>query len=198
MSEEFIFDTAVIYPRDPSATPKRIEEYKEYYKIKYQICKHFNPKVIAEIGVRAGYSAWTFLQACPDAKYVGIDANNGTHGGQGGADGSFSGWAKKLLKEYDCEFIEADTRRLSSLEIPYKVDFFHVDGDHTRAGVKNDLDLAYATLSDKGAILVDDITYLDSVRTGVTEWLNRMEGKVNTQEFESMRGEMLIWKIKED
>ena len=193
MSEEFVFDTSIIYPNDPSANPERIEQYKEYYAVKYYICKHINPKVIVDIGVRAGYSGWTFLQACPDAKYIGIDDNSGTHGGQGGEDGSFARWAEQLLKDYDCEFIWKDTRRMIPEDIPYKVDLFYVDGDHTRAGVKNDLSLAYTVLSAKGFILVDDIIYLESVHTGVTEWLKRMDGRVETQELPSLRGEMLIW-----
>ena len=69
MKSEFKFDENIICPEDPTATKERIQQYKEYYKIKYELCKKQNPKIIVEIGVRAGYSAWTFLQACPKAKY---------------------------------------------------------------------------------------------------------------------------------
>ena len=194
MKSEFKFNTGIIYPKDPSATPERIEQYKEYYKVKYNICKEQNPKRIAEIGVRAGYSAWTFLQACPHAKYIGIDANNGTHGGQGGQDGSFFEWTKSILSAYDVDLIEMNTQYVNNLDIT-DIDFFHVDGDHTTVGVQHDLDLALQSLSVNGLILVDDITYLESVNRGVYNWINQNDEKIISEFVPSLRGEMLIRRI---
>ncbi|MGD2072093.1 MAG: class I SAM-dependent methyltransferase [Candidatus Thorarchaeota archaeon] len=191
MKNKFNFSESIIYPKDPTANPKRMRQYKEYYKIKYDICKKQNPKCIVEIGVRAGYSAWTFLQACPKARYIGIDANNGTHGGQGGKDGRYFKWAKKILFNYDCKFIEMDTQKIDDLKIT-NVDLFHVDGDHTSAGVYHDLDLAFKAISKTGLILVDDITYLQSVKNGVNSWIHKMTGKITTEFISSLRGEMLI------
>jgi len=193
MKSEFKFDESIICPNDPTATPTRIAEYKDYYKIKYSICKEQNPKHIVEIGVRAGYSAWTFLQACPRAKYIGFDANNGTHGGQGGQDGSFFEWAKKILSGYNFELIELDTQRINNLNIG-NVDFFHVDGDHSIRGVQHDLDLAIETLNDSGIILVDDITYINTVRTGVQNWLSQHSTTTVSKFVPSLRGEMIIRK----
>lgn len=189
----FKFDESIIYPKDPTASKKRVNQYKNYYSVKYEICKQQKPSLIVEIGVRAGYSAWTFLQACPKAKYIGIDANNGTHGGQGGKDGSFFRWAKRILSNYDVELIEMDSQKVSKLNIK-NVDFFHVDGDHSVEGVMHDLDLAYNCLSDNGMILVDDITYLPEVKKGVNLWLIKMGDKVKSQFVESLRGEMVIRK----
>lgn len=191
MKSEFKFDENIICPGDPTATPGRIEEYKEYYKVKYEICKKQSPIRIAEIGVRAGYSAWTFLQACPEATYIGIDANNGTHGGQGGQDGSFFEWTAHILTEYDVELIEMDTQWTDDLGIT-DIDFFHVDGDHTTKGVQNDLSLAFESINDTGLILVDDITYLESVSIGVRAWIMRMGNEITTEFVPSLRGEMLI------
>lgn len=193
MKSEFIFDESIICPDDPTATPKRITEYKEYYKIKYEMCKKQNPKLIAEIGVRAGYSAWTFLQACPDAQYIGFDANNGTHGGAGGEDGKFFEWTKTILVGYDYDLIEMDTQKTRDLGM-HGVDFFHVDGDHTIEGVQHDLDLAFDTLSNDGLLVVDDITYLETVREGVGRWLKRMNFEAVSEFLPSLRGEMLIRK----
>lgn len=190
---DFIFDKKIICPQDYKSL-KRVEQYKEYYKIKYKLCKEQNPKVIAEIGVRAGYSAWTFLQACPDAKFIGFDANNGTHGGQGGEDGKYASWAAKLLKNYNVELIEFDTQTTYDLKIK-GVDFFHVDGDHSSEGVQHDLDLAFKAISDTGVIVVDDITYIDTVKDGVYKWLKKMTKLVTSEFVESLRGEMLIRKI---
>ena len=193
MQLEFKFDENIIYPKDPTATSTRIVEYKDYYKVKYEICKEQNPRRMAEIGVRAGYSAWTFLQACPNAKYIGIDANNGTHGGQGGQDGSFFKWAEKILDGYDVELIEMDTRSVKALEI-LDIDFFHVDGDHSTKGVYDDLSLAFETLTDNSMLLVDDITYIREVYLGVHEWLIDHGEKVKSEFRHSLRGEMLIWR----
>lgn len=189
----FNFDEKIICPGDPTATKERIEQYKNYYKIKYKLCKNQNPKVIAEIGVRAGYSAWIFLQACPEAKYIGFDANNGTHGGKGGEDGTFAIWAANILEDYDVELIELDTQKVNNLNIN-EIDFFHVDGDHTTNGVQHDLDLAFKSISDTGLIVVDDITYLPEVRNGVFIWISKMKNKIISEFVESLRGEMLIRK----
>lgn len=189
----FEFDESIVYPNDPSATKERIAQYKEYYPVKYNICKEQNPKVIAEIGVRAGYSAWTFLQACPDAEYIGLDANNGTHGGQGGQDGRYADWAAKILENYNTRLIQVDTQSVNRLDIK-NVDLFHVDGDHTSDGVRHDLDLAFRCISKGGLILVDDMSYIPEVRIGVNTWLDIMWRVVTSEFIPSLRGEMLIRK----
>ena len=189
----FEFSESIVFPNDPSATPERILQYKEYYPVKYGICKAQNPKVIAEIGVRAGYSAWTFLQACPKAEYIGLDANNGTHGGQGGQDGRYAEWAKGILENYNTRFIQVDTQSVDRLDVT-DVGLFHVDGDHTSLGVQHDLDLAFRCISDDGLILVDDITYIPEVRDGVNKWLDLMWRVAVSEFIPSLRGEMLIRK----
>ena len=189
--ETFKFDRKIIYPKDPTASEKRIQQYIGYYGIKYDICKKQNPKTIVEVGVRAGYSAWCFLQACPDAHYIGFDANNGTHGGQGGVDGRYFKWAKHILKDYSHELINLDTQKVQDLNLS-NIDFFHVDGDHTIEGVQHDLDLALKCISDTGLILIDDITYLDTVTQGVELWLSKNRDLVTNEFIPSLRGEMLI------
>ena len=190
----FKFDTSIICPEDPTATPQRIKQYSDYYKVKYDICCEQYPKLIVEIGVRAGYSAWAFLQAVPEAKYIGIDANNGKHGGAGGQDGKFMRWAEKILAEFDVEFIEMDTQKIDDLsDILHSVDLFHIDGDHSTKGVYHDLTIASKVLSDTGMIVVDDIDYIQGVKNGADQWL------VDNPDFyevyrESLRGEYLIKK----
>lgn len=191
--KKFIFDRKIIYPKDPTATEKRIQQYIGYYGVKYDICKKQNPKTIVEIGVRAGYSAWCFLQACPQASYIGFDANNGTHGGKGGQDGRYFNWAKKILGGYNAKFIELDTQKVDDLNLE-NIDFFHVDGDHTTEGVQHDLDLALKCISDTGLILVDDITYLDTVTKGVNLWIEKNKMFITNEFIPSLRGEMLIRK----
>ena len=190
----FEFDVGIICPDDITATKERIEQYKDYYKIKYDICKSKNPSVIAEIGVRAGYSAWSFLQACPDAKFFGFDANNGKHGGQGGESGVYFRWAENLLKEYNIELIEVDTQKIKDLPIDTEIDFFHVDGDHSVMGVVHDLNLAFSSIRKGGHILIDDMTFLDTVKEGGNIWLEANKDKIKYEFIESLRGECLVEK----
>ena len=190
----FKFDKSIISPRAPTATTKRIQEYKDYYKIKYDICKKQNPKKIAEIGIRCGYSAWAFLQACPQATYFGYDANNGTHGGKGGEDGSFYRWAAEILKDYSVIFHEVDTQLVSDLYLR-DIDFFHVDGDHSVKGVRHDLDLAFRAINDNGLILIDDYTYIQTVEDGVDGWILNNSKYIDVSFIPSLRGETLIRKI---
>jgi hypothetical protein len=192
----FIFDEKIICPEDPTATAERIAQYKEYYKIKYDILKENfpNAKNIGEIGVRAGYSAWTFLQACPEANFYAFDANNGTHGGQGGEDGKFEKWAKKILKNYNLKYFNIDTQKIDKLPVDIKFDFLHIDGDHTIEGVIHDLNLCFTYLSNDNLsfLLIDDYSYIDTVRIGVDRWLNNNRNKINYRFVHSLRGEIII------
>jgi len=185
----FIFDENIIYSKDPTATKSRISQYRDYYKVKYDICKEIKPRKMVEIGVRAGYSAWAFLQATPDAEYIGYDDNNGRYGGKGGEDGSFFEWARNILSKYNYKLIELNTQSIKDLGI-YDIDFFHIDGDHSKAGVMHDLDLAYNSVRIGGYILVDDVDHIDGVKRGVSEWVDNH--KVETRFIKSLRGECLI------
>lgn len=185
----------IICPSDPTATLQRVDDYHKIYQLKYDICKAKNPKRIAEIGVRAGYSAWTFLQACPNATYYGFDANNGTHGGAGGEDGSYWKWAESILSGYGdaITLSEIDTQKVDHL-ILSDIDLFHVDGDHTVQGVMHDLDLAVQAINDDGWILVDDIVYLEDVAKGATKWLFNNRDKFDSHFIMSLRGDIIIWR----
>lgn len=113
-------------------------EWVNYYKMKYAICKVINPKSILEIGVRYGYSGITFLNACPETVYIGIDNDSSTFGGSKGA----INWAKKITKPYKAKFIIEDTSNLK--EFPgYFYDFVHIDGQQDGNGTFNDLEKAF-------------------------------------------------------
>lgn len=188
----FEFKKENIHPQDKTIL-QQFKRMQPYYQVKHRITLRIAPKVIAEIGVRAGYSGWSFLNAAPDAKYYALDANNGTYGGRGVDTYDWWGYAQELLSDYNTVFKQVNTQKVDTLTsiIEEKVDLFHVDGDHSIKGVKHDLDLALEVLSSEGAILVDDITYIASVSTGVQEWLQEhpeLEGKF----IESLRGEMFI------
>jgi len=178
------FTKNVICPKDKKSL-RRFKQYQEYYGVKYNIAKKYAPSTILEIGVRAGYSAYSLLSACPDAKYIGIDAENGTHGGQ---NGPWMWWAKKILGDFNTEFVVADSQKLSEIDGSY--DFIHIDGDHTTGGVVHDLKICWPALNKGGVILVDDYDYINSVRKGVDVFASK--SCLEKKYIKSLRGEIVF------
>lgn len=191
------FDEGIICPWDSTADARRIAQYRDYYRVKHDIVAELQPKTIIEIGVRAGYSAFYFLQAAPTAKYYGFDANNGTHGGQGPKP--YCSWAEKILNEagYDAKvYWPFDTQKVAHL--PVQGDFYHVDGDHTTDGVKHDLDICFKFAPVGAHILVDDYDCIDTVRVGIDQWVDENRAHINCEYRKSLRGEMLITIVRLD
>lgn len=180
----FRFEMDVLSPYDKAVLPEDIIKYQKYYQRKYDICKKQNPKTIIEIGVRAGYSALSFLQACPEASFIGIDLEtwkDGVH---------FTNWARELLKDFDFEIWKMNTQHLTSIN-KENIDFFHIDGAHSTVGVMHDLDLCFEKLSSKGLILLDDMIMIN-VNRGIKEWIELHEEEINYEYVVSLTGEMLI------
>lgn len=188
------FNEGIICPWDKTADAKRIEQYRKYYKVKHDIVAELQPKTIIEIGVRAGYSAYYFLQACPAAQYYGFDADNGTHGGQRD-DKPYIPWAEKILSEagYSAKiYWPFDTQKAEFL--PQQGDFYHIDGDHTTKGVMHDLDICFEFAPSGAHILVDDYDYIDTVRVGMDKWIADHKSQLDWEYKKSLRGEILIRK----
>jgi len=182
----------VLCPTDPTAQ-KFTEWYPEYYGVKQAIVRECNPNVIVEIGVRAGYSAYSFLSACPDAIYLGFDAENGTHGGAGGP---FAPWAHKILKEAGFKYkIWAPFNTQEVLCLPVRGDFYHVDGDHTTDGCYHDIKMCFEDAMPGAYILIDDFDFLGDVRRAVNNFINEYSNASIPQYIKSKRGEMLIRKL---
>ena len=200
----FKFDGSIYYPKDKVFFGLGSQQFRQY-EVKYEICRQVAPKKIAEIGVRAGYSGWTFLQACPDAEYIGFDAVGGDrfeklkhwHGASFDPktkepDMEYAKWAISLFEPYNAKLICMDTQKVDSLEVE-GIDLFHVDGDHSFEGCHRDLDLASRTLSPGGCLLVDDYDYLKTVRRAVDTWIDANKEQIEqTKYFKSFRGEMLV------
>ena len=136
---------------------------KYYYEQKHKVVKKIKPKVMAEIGVRAGYSSYAFLSAAPNAKMYAMDINGNAHGG---VQGLFTDKAPEILKGFDVDFITVNSQAIDSL--PYDVDFIHIDGDHSYKGCMHDLNIS----KDHAEwILVDDYDFLRGVRNAVDEFV---------------------------
>ena len=190
---EYEFDRGIICPWDATADEKRIRQYVKYYKVKYDIVHFIRPQTIIEIGVRAGYSAWAFLRGCPEARYVGFDASNGTHGGRG--EKPYTPWAEKILSDIGATFKiydKFDTQKVD--ELPEVGDFYHIDGDHSRKGCLHDMNMCFAALETGGYMLIDDYDYVKSVTLAVDDWVAKNRERATISHIESLRGEVLICK----
>src|SRR4051794_5262627 len=104
-SSEYDF-RATANPQDPLR--HLFGEWLPYYRTKWAIARTLQPKRVLEIGVRYGYSALAFLDACPEAQYLGIDIDSDLYGGENGA----IAWARQATSEYNADFLVADSQQL--------------------------------------------------------------------------------------
>lgn len=149
-------------------SPSEVEGLRHQYAQMFSVAQKLQPKTILEIGVRAGYSAFTMLSAVPGAMYYGWDADRGDYGGSTG----YLDFAEQVLKPFPrvcLEQIDSQAERT----IP-PVDLAHIDGDHSYEGCYHDLELC-AT----GArhILVDDYEYIRPVQAATDHWLVKNAAK---------------------
>lgn len=196
---EFRFPREVVCPDDIKFQKNfdaQLEAFQPYYRMKFEICEWLEPRRIAEIGVRAGYSAWSFLQAVPNSEYFGFDLNQGTHGAAGGENGVYMKWARKILEGYRGTLTELDSQAVEDIGLT-DIDLFHVDGDHSYDATFHDLDLALKAVRPEGFILIDDTANksIPSVKQAVTDWLKEKMFDATWQEGSGI-GQCLI-RVKE-
>ena len=132
----------------------------------FELAGRLNPKRVCEIGVRAGYSAFTVLSANPDAHVLGIEANldhekEDAHGGQKG----FYRHALQILEPFDFELLLVNSHDIKLLP---RFDLIYVDGDHSFNGCLSDLELVEKSTDQ---ILVDDYESIAPVREACHEFL---------------------------
>lgn len=162
--------------REPDYTWKQEEKFRVGYAcLKWAVAKVLQPKTIREIGVGGGVAAMAFLDACPEATYVGVDS--GRLGVERGFDFSADVLAKihKHHPQANALIERIDSRQLAMYP---KVDLIHVDGGHAHDIAYHDVRLALGSGSEW--TLVDDAR--DNVvcsaafrafwdyRGGPTEW----------------------------
>lgn len=148
-------------PNDP--LKHLFEDWVSYYRLKWAIARVLQPKRILEIGVRFGYSAAAFLDACPGATYLGIDIDSEDFGGHKGA----IHWARRITREFSADYLIADSQQLD--EFPGGCyDLIHIDGQQDGAGSIRDLIKALA----KGRhILVDGYFWTRTNFLHISEFL---------------------------
>ena len=170
-------------------------EVWEYYRNKAQIAAEEPVAHITEIGVRFGYSAAAFLCAYPQAHYFGIDLINGGHGGVGGGTDTFPAvrlMLAKLFPEANVTLVHFDSRQLTSFP---PADLFHVDADHDTEPAYRDIEKAFNAALPGNRILVDDYTFLGSVKQACDRFRDRFTLVTDCVVRPSLRGDFLIRKL---
>ena len=148
------------------------KEWWEYYYCKYfyaeTVCK---AKHILEIGVRLGYSAYSFLSNKYCETYTGIDIQKPLDGGM---EFKTFDWVKeKVFSKFPnvkTELIEGNTQ--IDAWPSKKYDLIHIDGDHSTAGALHDCKEAWDILLPGGLMIVDDYTFIPEVTQAVEEFLH--------------------------
>jgi hypothetical protein len=168
------------HPADPH---RPTAEFRRHYQVKHDLAARLRPGRIAEIGVRAGYAAFAFLSARPDAGYLGVDADVPAHGGVPG----FFAHARTVLRGFDATLLHADSRRMGAL--PGRFDLVHVDGDHSYAGCLHDLGLAARAAEN---VLVDDYDSHPEVRQACRTFLAQHPDVTAEYIDDGLRGNLLL------
>jgi predicted O-methyltransferase YrrM len=134
-------------------------------QVKRELVARLKPRSICEIGVRAGYSAFALLTVVPEARFLGIDIGVKAHG----PAEPLREHALKLTEHFPhVTMMYDDSHTIDVLTPP--VDLFHIDGDHSRDGCYQDLELALRS----GArwALLDDVSHrsLKGVRVALDDF----------------------------
>src|SRR5215831_8031782 len=162
---------------EPDYELKMTDRYMHHYmRVKNGIARALQPLSICEIGVSSGVSALAFLDACPKARYVGID----NRFEEETRKVCLVDRAIELLKPYNAKVIIENSLMLGELpEGPF--DLVHVDGCHLKGAAMHDVTLAWRACSIGGWIVVDDacdnavaagtFEALFRLRPGTTHWM---------------------------
>ena len=174
----------------------RTEAIYGYEKGKYEISVRFRPSVIAEIGVRLGYSAHAFLSgAGENPSYFGYDVCGGGFGGTSIAGFDF---VDKMLKRnfpsLAPSLMKVDTQTISAFAIS-GVDLFHVNGNHSYDGALHDMRISWSTIKSGGVMLVDDYDFIMEVKMAVDQFIRERAADIQHHEYlKTYRGDVIIIK----
>jgi predicted O-methyltransferase YrrM len=153
----------------------------------HAVAQHLRPGRIGEIGVRLGYSLWSMARGAGSSAVAlrGWDAERYV--------GESNGYCLPRLRARfpDTQLAHTDTAAVSRLS-EGELDLFHVDGDHSEAGARHDLGLAWAATRSGGTILVDDYSFIAGVRSAVNGFCH--ERRLAYHYLPTFRGLALITK----
>ena len=167
------------------------------------IAHKYIPKKIFEIGVRFGATAISMLlglQAASETNgviYRGCDDESYDYDSSSKANRNFQSvvpWANaKCLKHNSFSGLPEEVKSLA----PF--DLIHIDGNHDKHGVLNDIGICWPILSNGGIIIFDDATH-PPIREAINEFLARYQTDASTlircQWWDNARGHCYLQKIQ--
>jgi predicted O-methyltransferase YrrM len=168
MSNEIEFLGDIVEHPDPYKDP--LLSSNNYYRHYYGLSRLIEPRVIAEIGVLYGYSAYSMIKGSGVAEQVYLIDNDSY------VRGSLERAWEKLERKFPHVAINAimmNTRLYEGIGEAGAVDLFHVDGDHSYNGCAHDLELARKSVRKGGIILIDDIDFYETVKRAADDWCER-------------------------
>jgi predicted O-methyltransferase YrrM len=139
----------------------------EQYVIPHTLCETLKPKIILEIGFNAGWSAFMWLLAAPDAVLVAVDIGEHPSVAKSG----------KIMKDiFGSRFhlvvgSSHDTKvQRQAVELCGATpDIVFVDGDHSVVGAVQDLE--WCVTMKTPTIILDDVTLSPDVHTAKMSFL---------------------------
>lgn len=140
-----------LHPGDTDYAHKLTNEFCDgYARVKWAVAKVVQPRSICEIGVGGGLAALAFLDAAPDASYIGID--NCRYEDDTGVP--LLGHVEEMFAKLNRKgrILRQDSQTMK--ELPGEFDLVHVDGLHEFNGCRHDV--AMALRSGAAWVLVDD------------------------------------------
>lgn len=182
----------IFYPDDSVYEDWKVPRWYEYYRSKWYYAELSKAESVLEIGVRFGYSAYSFMSSSFCKSYTGWDLQEPI---DGGVDFSTFEWVReKVFSRFPS--IKSTLVCRNSLIGGWgdeKYDLIHIDGDHGFSGALNDCRMAYDCLNIGGLMVVDDATFLPNVAKAVDAFLDEYD-LIKVIAY-SVRGDALIWKV---
>lgn len=183
----------VLHPEDVFPWNFRAPEFYEEYRVKYVIAKMITPRSILEVGVRFGYSAFSFLRASPCAIYYGIDYDEPSWGP---CTETPRLWAEQNLKKHFLKALiqtfKLDTQKEKFVSVFFKsFDLVHIDADHSYLGSLNDMEKFWPVCSH--VMVIDD--YME-VRLSVDEFVRRHKDELVQFHVDSLRSSALLVRVQ--
>lgn len=130
------------------------------YRWYYGLGAILAPQFLGEIGVRYGYSLYALCEGARSAGVTpceiwGLDNESYCR--------DSLAWATKYLRrdfpETAVHLERGNSQQSVNLSHWPRLELFSVDGDHSDAGARHDMELAWGQLRPGGIVLVDDIDY---------------------------------------
>jgi len=131
------------------------------------------PMSVLEIGVRLGYSLISMFRGYSGIlKIVGVDLQADVEDSQRKARENL--FAVGYRRELELPVVESKWIKCFGSNVHFNL--VHLDGDHSREGVREDIRIAWPKVAPGGILIVDDIEFVPSTREGVEDIKHKMLG----------------------